>query len=115
MYESGKSREWVEEHIAGPRREGRDILFAGRVLSWQQIRSIQVFETSPAVSSPYQRGKRNEGGYPVRKDVTHEFITGAPGSHPVPRADGNGSLADFSDDQLVEELRRRLNLRRGLL
>jgi hypothetical protein len=115
--EQDRDRDWVEEHVAAPRREGRDILFAGRVLSWNQVRSIQIFETSPAASSssPYQRGRRNDERNAFPKDVTHEFITGAPGAQRVHRADAHGSLAGFSDDQLIEELRRRLNLRHGLL
>jgi hypothetical protein len=110
--ETGKSRDWVEEHVAAPRREGLDILFGGHVLSWNRIRTIQITELPAADSSPYQRGRRNQQVAPSR-DVTHEFITGAPGTHRAPKDGTGGSLADFSDDELIEELRRRLGRRRS--
>lgn len=115
LSEQQKSRDWVEEQIAAPRREGRDILFGGRVLSWNQVKTIQIWGPSTDVpaSSPYQRGRRNAGGHAQPKDVTHEFITGAPGVPHDRQADTRDSLADFSNDELIEELRNRLNRRRS--
>ncbi|HUN31368.1 MAG TPA: hypothetical protein VMU95_05055 [Trebonia sp.] len=108
LVEQDKTREWVEEQVAAPRREGRDILFAGQVLSWKHIRAISISKTSPDPStSPYTR-RRGAGPTASAEDVTHEFITGAPGEPGASRPAGR-TLTEFSDDQLIEELRRRLH------
>lgn len=112
LQESDKSRIWVEEQIAAPRREGRDILFAGKVLNWRVINTIQIFESSQPTPSPYDRGRRNSNNQYIEKDVTHEFIAGAPGAQAV-RAEAGASLTAFSDDELIEELRRRLGQQRS--
>jgi len=111
LVEQDKTREWVEEQVATPRREGRDILFSGQVLSWKHIRAISISKTSPAPStSPYTRRRGAPAAAAPEEDVTHEFITGAPGEPGASRPAGR-TLADFTDDQLIEELRRRLHRR----
>jgi predicted nucleotide-binding protein len=40
-----KDESWIEEHIASPRREGHDILFAGVVISWIYVDEIHITYT----------------------------------------------------------------------
>jgi hypothetical protein len=119
LSERGKTREWVEQNIATPRREGRDILFQGVVFNWNdekkwpyKIMTINILRIAYDEPSPYARGRRNDRTQPTTVDVTHEFITGAPGEYASSRVNTSNTLADFSDEQLIEELRRRLG-RRG--
>ena len=106
--EQGKTREWVEENIAAPRRAGKDILFQGEVLNWKyHIKSIHIYRVSRD-EGPYSQGRRRDRTQPSTVDVTHEFITGAPGEYTPGRDNASNTLADFSNDELIEELRRRL-------
>jgi predicted nucleotide-binding protein len=80
---------WIEEHIALLRREGRAILFGGRVIEWKDIASIHIIHTDKTfkqikleqaprseIFSPDARQLERYGG----TDVTNRFITGAPGT-----------------------------------
>jgi len=95
-----KQADWIEEHIAAPRREGRDIFVDGQVFSWDSIDQILITETDQTSGQllPQIRARRQaEPGVtwiPDRwyvasdgQNVTEQFITGPPGTGP--RADAS--------------------------
>jgi predicted nucleotide-binding protein len=97
-----RDEDWIEEHIARPRREGRAILFHGQVFEWKQIHIIRIIHTgkttkqlkldSHAVWSLFHE---EYGDLLVKvdgTDVTNQFITGAPGKQqlmPTSRPEAN--------------------------
>jgi predicted nucleotide-binding protein len=95
-----KDSDWIEERIAAPRREGRDIFIDGQVFTWDSIDKILITETEetseqliPQIHA-HRQGKRSVGWLSDRwyvasdgRDVTERFITGPPGTGP--RADAS--------------------------
>jgi predicted nucleotide-binding protein len=92
-----KDADWIEEHIAAPRREGRDIFIDGQVFSWDSIDEIHVTETDQTSDQllPQIRAHRQmdrvvtplpDHWYVARdgRDVTEQFISGPPGTGPHP-------------------------------
>ncbi len=90
-----KEAGWIEEHIAAPRREGRDIFIDGQVFSWDSIDKILITETDQTSEQllPQIRAHRQsnpgvawipDGWYVASdgRDVTEQFITGPPGTGP---------------------------------
>ena len=90
-----KDADWIEEHIAAPRREGRDIFIDGQVFSWDSIDQIRITETDQTSEQllPQIRARRQsdpvwhripDRWYVARdgRDVTEQFITGPPGTGP---------------------------------
>jgi len=107
-----KDADWIEEHIAAPRREGQDIFVGGRVLSWPDVEQICITETGQTVAqlSPEHRshGRPEDpssdspeewlvllGG----RDVTEQFITGLPGG--APRAGAGRALTYAANRKAV--------------
>jgi len=92
-----KDADWIEEHIAAPRREGRDIFIDGQVFSWESIDQIHITETEQASDQllPQIRARRQmdrvvtpipDRWYAARdgREVTEQFISGPPGTGPRP-------------------------------
>jgi predicted nucleotide-binding protein len=97
-----KTEEWIEEHVAGPRREGRAIVFAGKVLEWSEIYEVHITYTDRTSKeilaskpttlrvsplghiSPLWEGEFADDG----TDVTNRFITGAIGSQQLASSSG---------------------------
>ena len=79
-----KSRFWILDNIAEPRRQGRDIFIEGRVISWDDIDRIQIFETDEDVKDALFLGDAAEHLERSGDDVTEEFLTGPPGTGPRP-------------------------------
>lgn len=90
-----KEADWIEEHIAAPRREGRDIFVDGQVFSWDSIDQILITETDHTSEQllPRIRARRQRDQVVVPipdrwyvasdgRDVTEQFITGPPGTGP---------------------------------
>jgi hypothetical protein len=86
-----KDQHWIEEHIAAPRRQGRDIFVDGQVLTWDSIDEIHITETDEGSEQllPKISARRRTGAlaapipdrwYVARdgRDVTEQFITGPP-------------------------------------
>lgn len=93
-----KNADWIEEHIAAPRRQGRDIFISGQIYSWDTIDQIHITETGEAAELLIPRlrlSKRFRSAYlglpdgwavaHEGREVTEQFITGPPGTGP--RAD----------------------------
>ena len=86
----GKSADWIEENIAAPRRQGRDIFVEGQVLSWEDIDRIRITETDQDIADQIARSSAAGTGGDVvllarfGHDVTEQFLTGSPGSRPDP-------------------------------
>jgi TIR domain len=100
-----KNEEWIEEHIAGPRRQGRAILFDGRVLEWSDIWAIHIMHTAEVVKTDERRttasglvipGTEWDSVFDKGTDVTHRFITGAPGTQEL-RQDPSHAQARGAD------------------
>ena len=96
-----KDADWIEERIAAPRRQGRDIFVDGQVFSWDSIDEIHITETDQTSAQllPPERRRQADGrlvtvrpdkwSVPVEgRDVTEQFLTGPPGTGP--RADPKG-------------------------
>lgn len=94
-----KDAAWIEEHIAAPRREGRDIFIDGQVFSWDSIDQIHITETDQTSDQllPQIRARRQmesvvtwipDRWYVARdgREVTEQFISGPPGTGPLPDA-----------------------------
>ena len=94
-----KEADWIEEHIVAPRREGRDVFVDGQVFSWDSIDQILITETDQTSEQllPQIRARRQQEPVvtwiPDRwyvasdgRDVTEQFITGPPGTGPLPNA-----------------------------
>jgi predicted nucleotide-binding protein len=92
-----KDAAWIEEHIAAPRREGRDIFIDGRVSSWDSIDEIHITETEQTSDQllPEIRARRQRDGISVPipdrwyvardgQEVTELLISGPPGTGPRP-------------------------------
>jgi hypothetical protein len=92
-----KDADWIEEHIAAPRREGRDIFIGGQVFSWDGIDQIHITETEQTSDQilPQIRARRQmdrvvtpipDRWYVARdgREVTEQFISGPPGTGPRP-------------------------------
>jgi predicted nucleotide-binding protein len=92
-----KDADWIEEHIAAPRREGRDIFIGGQVFSWDGIDQIHITETDQTSEQllPQIRARRQvdrvvtaipDRWYVARdgREVTEQFISGPPGTGPCP-------------------------------
>jgi len=100
-----KNEQWIEEHVARPRREGRDILFDGVVMSWDGIHKINITHTRATAKQSRDESERPDEPettasglvIPMPKpmwsafefaesgdDVTDRFITGAPGRRLLP-------------------------------
>lgn len=92
-----KDADWIEEHIAAPRREGRDIFIDGQVFSWESIDQIHITETEHASDQllPQIRARRQmdrvassipDRWYVARdgREATEQFINGPPGTGPRP-------------------------------
>jgi predicted nucleotide-binding protein len=92
-----KDADWIEEHIAAPRREGRDIFVDGQVFSWDSIDQIHITKTDLASDQllPQIRARRRmdrvvvpipDRWYVARdgREVTEQFISGPPGTGPRP-------------------------------
>jgi predicted nucleotide-binding protein len=104
-----KETDWIEAHIAAPRREGRDIFVDGQVFSWDSIDQILITETGqtseqllPEIRARRQ-GKSGVAWIPDRwfvasdgRNVTEQFITGPPGTGP--RADAS-KVTTFSGNR----------------
>jgi hypothetical protein len=58
-----KQADWIEEHIAALRREGRDIFVDGQVFSWDSIDQILITETDQTSGQP---GFQSSGCPPAR-------------------------------------------------
>jgi predicted nucleotide-binding protein len=95
----GKSADWVEETIAAPRRQGRDIFVEGQALSWDDIDRIQITETDQAIADQIARSHAaGSGGDLVLldrfgRDVTEQFLTGPPGARPDPEPSKTATFA----------------------
>ena len=95
----GKSADWIEETIAAPRRQGRDIFVEGHVLSWDDIDSIRITETDQAIADQMARSAAARTGGDVvlldrfGRDVTEQFLTGLPGSRPDPEPSKTATFA----------------------
>jgi hypothetical protein len=65
-----KEADWIEEHIAAPRREGRDIFVDGQVFSWDGIDMIRITETDQTSEQllPQIRARRQR----------HQVVTAIP-------------------------------------
>ena len=92
-----KDAAWIEEHVAAPRRAGRDIFVDGQVFSWGGIDEIHITETDQTSDQlfPQIRARRQRDGISVPvpdhwyvardgREVTEQFITGPPGTGPSP-------------------------------
>ena len=102
-----KDERWIEEQIAAPRRQGRDIFVDGQVLSWDDIDKIRITwtdETSEQLIPSIRARRRSgelaaipvpDGWYVARngRDVTEQFLTGPPGANPHANT---GQAADFA-------------------
>lgn len=92
-----KDAAWIEEYIASPRREGRDVFIDGQVYSWDSIDQIHITETDqtsdqllPQIHARRQM-RRVVTSTPDRwyvakdgREVTEQFISGPPGTGPRP-------------------------------
>jgi predicted nucleotide-binding protein len=82
-----KSAFWIEEQIAAPRRQGSDIFIDGRVISWNFIDRIRIFETDDDIKGEVFLGSAADYLERWGRDVTEEFLTGPPGTGPRPEPD----------------------------
>jgi predicted nucleotide-binding protein len=108
-----KSADWIEEHIAAPRREGRDIFVDGQVFSWDSIDQIHITETDQASeqllpqiiarrrNSPTIVTSIPDKWYVARdgREATEQFITGPPGTGP--RADPSPATTYAADRKAI--------------
>jgi predicted nucleotide-binding protein len=76
---------WIEERIAGPRRQGSDIFIDGRVISWADVDRIQIFETDDDIEFLILGDATDLESY--GRDVTEDFLIGPPGTGPRPEPD----------------------------
>ena len=103
--EFDKDGQWIEEHIATPRRKGDDIFFDGTVLSWETIAEIRIIftaDSSKQVRDAY--GYRSSQIHDFDKmwieqnvvdagdDVTSQFITGRPGAKSLAGSVGSSAM-----------------------
>jgi predicted nucleotide-binding protein len=105
-----KDAGWIEENIVVPRRAGRDIFVDGQVFSWESIDKILITQTDQPSREliPLIKGRRRtdpgmalqipDRWYVVSegRDVTEQFITGAPGANVREPA---GSASSFASDR----------------
>jgi predicted nucleotide-binding protein len=109
-----KDADWIEQSIASPRREGRDIFIDGQVFSWDSIDQIHITETDQASDQllPQIRARRGRepgrGRIPDRwyvardgREVTEQFINGPPGTGPRPDPSGATSFAENRKSVMV--------------
>jgi len=109
-----KDADWIEEHIAGPRRVGRDIFIDGQVLSWAEVNQIHIMETSetsdqllPKIRASRQRNPvlsvTPDRWYVTKegRDVTDQFISGPPGTGPIPDSAGTKNFAQNRKSVMV--------------
>jgi hypothetical protein len=107
-----KDATWIETRIAAPRRRGEPIFVSGQTIAWAFIDEIHITETDRSSEQilPEIRALRRARGiatpvsdewYVARegRDVTDEFLSGAPGTS----SEGDASGAVFSDSGEVAE------------
>jgi hypothetical protein len=59
-----KEANWIEQHVAAPRREGRDVFIDGQVFSWDSIDQIHIIETEqPSEQLQVADSTRVQDGY----------------------------------------------------
>lgn len=100
-----KDAAWIEEHIAGPRRRGDAIFLAGQTIAWAFVEEIHITETDQASYQllPTIRAQRSgsmgtpmgDEWYVARegREVTDQFLSGAPGLPSGECADESGAFA----------------------
>jgi DNA-binding beta-propeller fold protein YncE len=107
-----KDADWIEEHIAAPRRQGRDIFVDGQVFSWDSIGEIHITQTEQTSAQlvPRVRARLSDSALVTARpdewfvpdegqDVTEQFLTGPPGTGP--RADPRGATTFAANRKAV--------------
>lgn len=109
-----KDEDWIREHLSNPRREGRAILFHGKVMQWSKIHEIHIVYTPKPTTAYeifrraararvdlglYQPLSQNPDLYGVASDVTNRYIAGSPGVHVSDAHASDQSGEDLASDR----------------
>ena len=100
-----RSAGWIEEHIAAPRRDGRDIFVDGQVFSWDRIGQIHITQTEQTSAQLIPQVQAHLSGVITATpdkwfvandadDVTEQFLTGPPGTGLRPNPGPASTYAD---------------------
>jgi hypothetical protein len=98
-----KPKSWIEAHIAEPRRRGDSIFVNGQTLAWAFIDEIHIFWTDRTADQILSEIRTGLGGRDIAasqryvsqvgRDVTDEFLSGAPGVSPRDDSENHASNA----------------------